>query len=259
PQNFSVQQAESDYLDILEGIYSPDAFFNRVMRHLTLIEPVLPNSSRSGGDKIQMLLRILTRKNALIYWKHLPRAHAIARKRFGLNAPAYWYVMGEYFALCGQFTHFRGQVDVLKKKFSKKNYRPWQKFSWNELQHSEVSRVEKIDCGVDGPLSDQIRVGLAIEHDMVGTRLETLGYFVEPFVLEGLARLKSDLPPTREQFIELEIEAYRRVCGLRPEIVEGIDFSEVEAALRKMLCGRQNFLTDMRRLLRKTVAIAEQA
>jgi len=72
PYHFSVQQAEQNYLCILEGIYQPKAYFNRVMRHLELIDPVLQSQYRVGNEKLSYLYKILTRKNALSYWRYLP-------------------------------------------------------------------------------------------------------------------------------------------------------------------------------------------
>jgi radical SAM superfamily enzyme YgiQ (UPF0313 family) len=98
PYHFSVQQAEQNYLSILDGIYHPKAYFKRVIRHLELIDPDLQSQYRAGNDKLIYLLKILTRKNALSFWRYLPRAIAIAQRRCGLNTPGFAALLAEYFS-----------------------------------------------------------------------------------------------------------------------------------------------------------------
>ena len=134
PYHFSVQQAEQNYLRILQAIYQPDAYFKRVMRHLQLIDPDLQKQYRSRGEKTGYLFRILSRNNAPVFWRFLPQAMKIARRRCGLNTPGYITILAEYFSLCGQFTHFADQIRVQRKNIAQRNYTDQQKISWLEYQ-----------------------------------------------------------------------------------------------------------------------------
>ena len=142
PYNFSVRQAEQNYLRILEGIYQPRAYFERVIRHLELIDPDLQSNYRSGNDKVIYVMKILSRKHGLIFWKFLPKVMVIAKRRCGFNTPGYIAILSEFFSLCAQYTHFRDQISVQRKNISTRKYTRQQQFSWRELQITESKRVE---------------------------------------------------------------------------------------------------------------------
>ena len=133
PYHFSAQQAEQNYLRILNAIYAPQAYFERVMRHLQLIDPALQSHYRSGNKSATYLVKILTKKYAWIYWRFLPKALHIAKARCGFNTPGYVAILAEYFSLCGQFTHFRSQITVQKRNIANRVYQDWQRRSWQEL------------------------------------------------------------------------------------------------------------------------------
>lgn len=141
PYNFSVQQAEQNYLRILKGIYHPHAYFDRVMRHLELIDPNLQSNYRAGNEKSRYLLKIMTRKHAFTFWRYLPKALGIAKKRCGYNTPGYIAILAEFFSLCGQYTHFTGQISAQRKHIAERKYTDWQRLSWREqrLKTSDVS------------------------------------------------------------------------------------------------------------------------
>jgi len=136
PYNFSVQQAEQNYLRILEGIYEPKVYFDRVMRHLELIDPNLQSKYREGNKKLTQLIKILSRKHAKIFWQHLPKAMTIAKRRCGFNTPGYMAILAEYFSLCGQYTHFCSQINVQKDQIAHRTYSQKQQISWREQQAS---------------------------------------------------------------------------------------------------------------------------
>ena len=138
PYNFSVQQAEQNYLRILDGIYQPKAYFDRVMRHLKLIDPELQSNYRAANDSTRYLVKILSRKHALIYWRYLPEALIIAKRRCGFNTPGYIKILAEFFSLCAQYTHFTGQINAQRKHIAERKYTKRQQFSWRELQTSEI-------------------------------------------------------------------------------------------------------------------------
>ncbi len=136
PYHFSVKQAEQNYLHILEKIYHPKAFFTRVMRHLKLIDPDLQTNYRATGNNLAQLVKILSKKNAYIYWRYLPMALVIAKNRSGPNRLRYKTILAEYFSLCGQYTHFAAQIKVQQKQIAKRSYQNQQKTSWLAFQKS---------------------------------------------------------------------------------------------------------------------------
>ena len=139
PYNISVQQAEQNYLYILQEIYHPQVYFVRVMRHLKLIDPELQCTHRENNNKVSYLIKILSRKNALIYWRYLPQALSIANSRCGFNTPGYQVILAEFFSLCGQYTHFREQIKVQREHITQQNYVQWQQLSWSEQQESKTA------------------------------------------------------------------------------------------------------------------------
>jgi len=134
PNHFSIQQAQQNYVRILLGIYHPKAYFDRVMRHLELIDPNLQSDYRSDHNKLYDLVKILSRKNALIYWRYLATALAIAKRRCPDNSSGYAAIMAEYFSLCGQYTHFSAQVKIQKNQLLHRQYTEYQRLSWREQQ-----------------------------------------------------------------------------------------------------------------------------
>ena len=132
PYNISVQQAEQNYLHILEEIYHPQVYFERVMRHLKLIDPELQCKHRENNNKASYLIKILSRKNALTYWRYLPKVLGYAKRHYGFNTAAYKVILAEFFSLCGQYTHFREQINVQRRYLSRQNYAYWQRLSWQD-------------------------------------------------------------------------------------------------------------------------------
>jgi radical SAM superfamily enzyme YgiQ (UPF0313 family) len=152
PYHFSVREAERHYLKILQEIYRPDNYFARVFRHLQLADPALQGEYRSGADNLRLMARILSRENAAIYWKYLPVAHAIGKKRFGFNTPGYRFVLAEYLSLCGQYTHFLHQTRIKAKQIQARNYEPWQCHAWKDVLASPIVAVEILDvAAICGP------------------------------------------------------------------------------------------------------------
>jgi hypothetical protein len=140
PYHFSVRQAEQNYLQILDGIYHPKAYFSRVMRHLQSIDPNLQSQYREDNEKLIYLIKILTQKNALSYWQHLPKALLIATKRCRFNKSGFLALLAEYFSLCAQFTHFNHQIKVQRQTISERSYKKSQQFSWQQLKNSATNR-----------------------------------------------------------------------------------------------------------------------
>lgn len=132
PYNFSVQQAEQNYLAILQAIYHPCAYFTRVFRHLQLFDPELQYKLRENNNQISYLIKILSRNNAFTYWRYLPEALSIAISRCGFNSPGYKVILAEFFSLCAQYTHFRAQINAQQVHLKNQKYAPWQQRSWRE-------------------------------------------------------------------------------------------------------------------------------
>lgn len=141
PNHFSIQEAEQNYLSILQAIYHPDAYFVRVMRHLNLIDPNLQSQYRAERtNQINYLLKILTHKNALIFWRYLPQAIKIAKTRCGKNSSGFKAILAEFFSLCGQYTHYVHQVNVQRERIINRNYADWQKVSWQQLKMESTEK-----------------------------------------------------------------------------------------------------------------------
>ncbi len=257
PYNFSVKQAERNYLRILEEIYHPRAYFTRVMRHLELIDPDLQSDYRAGSEKFKYLLRILTRKNALLFWRFLPAAQAIAVRRKRIGSPAYWAVIAEYFSLCGQYTHFADQIRVQRKNIAQRDYARWQLFSWRQLLASKIERLEVLRRSPESPLLDSIAIHLSVNHMLQGTRLQVLRYLLGSYTQTGPDNFSRRDDLTLQQAIDIEVRAYRRVHRQFPEILG--DFGLLERHLRKTLPEQKTFLPDRARQLRRQQEISRAA
>lgn len=141
PYSISEQEAERNYVRILEGIYSEDAFFTRVKRALRLIDPEVKDGTKSTRESMHCALRILTKENSRIYWRHLKDAHRIARKRFGSKTKGYWYILSEYLTYCARYTHMKAQTRYMRKQIESRSYSQWQLRSWREIQELGTMRL----------------------------------------------------------------------------------------------------------------------
>ena len=251
PYNFSAKQAEHDYLKILEGIYDKDKYFMRVMKELSLINPVETHNVSNTQEALKSIVKILSKNNAFVFWKYLPEAHKIAKERFGFNTQNYKHLMGEYFVNCTKYTHFRSQIDYLKKEIKDRKYKPWQLYSWKELQNSNVDKVNLIEPA-EITLNDIIRLQLQNGYEFIGTRFEALSHFVEPYLKEGLKDLRNIKLPSLEHFINIELNAYLKAHMKRPEILGGLDkFKEIQEHLQSYLQNQMNYIQGMQLLLNK--------
>ncbi len=253
PYNFSAKEAEEDYVKILEGIYNEKAFFRRVLRELELLNPASPYNPRSPRESACSLVKVLTGKNALTFWKYLPKAHAIAKKRFGFNTPGYQYVFGEYIIHCGKYVHLKNQTEFLKSRLKERKYAPWQLYSWKEVQESLVNCVEPAEPVRARPsLFDRIRVQLRNGYVYIGTRLAALKQFAGPHLKEELQKMQNKIP-TIDQLVNAEIRAYWNAHLKRPEILQNLSFEEVKKHLRSAIQDQVDYFTQMCTLLRNTM------
>ncbi len=266
PYNFSVREAEQAYVELLDRIYNPDAFFKRVMRQLQLLDPTDTRNTRSLSESVASVLRILTKENALTFWKYLPQAHKIARERFGLGTKGYEYIIDEYFSDCAKFTHFRGQANHIREQVAEREYGPWQEYSWSEIQESPVASVEVLSqedthvlkaSKTLESLFDRIRMKLHNGYEYVGTRLDALRHFVEPHIKEGLRELHSRTP-SLDDFRYVEIKAHLKAHSRRPEILGNLNFSDVENYIGSVIREQRNYLHEMRHLLKNATAMIAQ-
>ncbi len=134
PFNLSIQQAEQNYLSIVDAIYQPSAYFRRVLRHLALIDPHLQSQYRNQSGSLKYLFALLSRDNAVHFWRFLPQALQLARQRSRQDKTVFLTLMAEYFSLCAQFTHFRRQVDAQRQGIRHRRYNKAQQLSWREIQ-----------------------------------------------------------------------------------------------------------------------------
>ncbi len=257
PYNFSAKQAELDYVRIMKGIYDKKAFFNRVMRELSVLNPEAPQNTMHIDEAAYSAMRILTQKNAATFWRYLPRAHRIAKKRFGFNTPKYRYTIGMYLAHCAKFTHFRGQTECLEEQLRQKTYEPWQLYSWREIQESQVASIDVLeaDKGIPSPLlQEKIKMRLENGYEFIGTRLEALSQFVGPYLREGMKELKSRKIPSPEGFWDIGLKAYLKTHFIRPQILGNLELPKAEEHLREILRNQADYLTEMQSLFRRVMA-----
>lgn len=247
PYHFSVREAERYYVKILQEIYRPDNYFARVLRHLQLAEPGSQGDFRSAKDNLRLAAKIMSRENAFLYWKYLLAAHAVGKKRFGFNTPGYRFVLAEYLSLCGQYTHFRAQTRLKAEQILARNYAPWQCYAWKDIQASPVAAVEILAAEERRPLSDRLKIRLQNGYEIVGTRWQIMQQFAQSHVQAGLKALYGNGSPGETQFAELQVDAYRRLCAERPEILGESDFSAVENHLLIELKENTEFAQSMRR------------
>ncbi len=141
PYNISEKEAEQNYVKILERIYHESAFFERVKRALSLINPEFKNGSTpmSLKEKLYSASRILTKDNSSTYWKYLKDAHKIARERFGFFSKGYWFIISEYLTYCARYTHMKTQMQIIKEQIKTRIYEQWQLYSWKDYQILQIT------------------------------------------------------------------------------------------------------------------------
>jgi len=259
PHNFSAQQAERNYVKILQGIYNEKAFFTRVMRELELIEPKTQKNRMSLMESlnfgIYFLTRLFTKENKTTFMKYLPHAHKIAVKRFGFGTPKYWATIGLDLAHCAKFTHFKGQTEYLEEQLQQRKYEPWQLYSWKEIQESNLKNVKITESKekTSPSLFDMIKIQLENGYEFVGTRLEALTQFVEPYIKEGLQKLKNIKVPSIKQFKDIEVNAYFEAHLKMPEILGNLDFKKVKSYLTETFQNQKGYLPKMNSLFKNVV------
>ncbi len=256
PMHFSIRQAERNYIRILQAIYRPEAYFKRVMRHLQLFDPSLKSEFRTVSEQLSAVFKILTRQNALIYWRYLRDALTVAGARFGFGWAGYKGVLAEYLALCAQYTHFIGQTYALQRQVGDRQYQSWQQFSWRQLLDAEINTVEVLEAHPVSSLLDTVRVQLELDYTVSGSRLQIMDYFSEQCVRNSMKKI-IESQPTELRFLEIQIEAYREVCRRRPEILASNDWQEWENDLTTILAQNPDFERQMRQRYRKVKALKE--
>ena len=253
PYNMSVKEAEIQFVKIVGAVYNSKAYFSRALRELELVDPVVVSDTRSNWESAYAVMKNLTHKNALTFWKYLPKAHSIAKRRFGLYTSKYWYLIGEYFTQCSMYTHFKGLTDFFKKQQKKRSYESWQLYSWKELQESPIESIDVVEQYVDEPeaaLTEKVRMKLRNGYEFLGTRREALAHFIEPYLNEGLKELKSLRMPSFENFQDVEVKAYFKAHIKMPQILGNVDFAKLEENLRNNLRNKIAYLNRMRHLLK---------
>tara|TARA_Y100000310_G_C20607876_1_gene776477 strand:- start:612 stop:1526 length:915 start_codon:yes stop_codon:yes gene_type:complete len=249
PNNRSARDAEQDYHRILEGVFDKDAYFERVMRELEVISLEHPRNVRTWKESVYSLAKIFSGPHAATYWKHLPQALKIASRRFGVGSGNYTYLISQYVANCARFTHFRAQTDEIGERLKTRKYKPWQEYSWQEIQGSPVAQVRLVEpsIDVDAPsLMDEIAVRLENGYEYVGDRLEALRHFADPYWAQAVQTLKGVKVPTAEQFLSAETRAFFAAHMHKPQILEDIDFGAVRSSLEQSVQDASDYVKVMR-------------
>jgi hypothetical protein len=252
--NFSIQQAEKNYLRILRGIYAPAAYFKRVREHLQLFSTDYANKGRGRWENTVTVVKILTGRHRKIFWQQLPLAHHIARQRYGFKGAGYGQLMAEFFSLCGQYSHFITQTENLAVQLEQRHYQPWQQYSWQEMLSAPIAGVELKKQDDQSEIWDQITVELASGYKMTGSRVDVLRSF-SGFYLESLIKA-TNAPASLSLLdaVEMEISALAQVAGHRPEILGASDLGPVEKPLRKLFAAEPSYLQQTRRVIKKVQA-----
>jgi radical SAM superfamily enzyme YgiQ (UPF0313 family) len=250
PMTFSIQQAETNYLRILRGIYEPEAYFQRVMAHLQLFTSDYVHKGRSRLENAVTVVKILTGLHRSVFWRYLPVAHQIARKRQASDSASYARLIAEFFSLCAQYSHFSIQTENLATQLEQRCYEPWQQFSWQEMLCLPIIAVvlEKQDS--QSELSSQITVQLASGYKVSGTRVDVLRVF-SMFYLESIV-IDNKIEPslTLPEAIDLEIKAVMQVADHRSEIVGDSDLSAVTIHVREVWAKKPAYLQQLRRIIK---------
>ncbi len=255
PWQLSVRQAELNYLKILRAIYTPEAYFQRVMRHLQCVDPVLKGDFRGTGDKLASLSKILTRRHALHYWRYLPDAIRVAGRRFKPSSAQFQGIVAEYFALCAQYTHFIEQTRTIERQIMARQYQPWQCFSWQQFLSTHIEAVEVVRSHPVAPMLDTLRVTLQpIGFSLDGTRVQIMGYFCQPAILQRLADADTAALSTA-QCLTIQVDAYAVVYRRHPQLSDNIAWPQWERFLVQHLQRDPELPRRMRRAWRTQRAI----
>ncbi len=133
--NMSPKQAEEDILWFLKTIYSPNAYFARVMRDVAIAHPVRFRGEQSFKESMGSMRSILSGEYSQEYRKHLPAAiYNVAKNmvlNFNINPQ---FPLRQYFMHCSEYTHFRKLIDHLEQQIALRQYEPWQQQSWKSMQ-----------------------------------------------------------------------------------------------------------------------------
>ncbi len=249
PMNFSIQQAEKNYLKILRGIYAPAAYFKRVREHLQLFSTDYAHQGRSCLENTVTVVRILTGRHKNIFWPQLFRVHHLAWQRYRFNVSGYGQIMAEFFSLCGQYSHFITQTENLAVQLEQRQYQPWQQSSWQEMLSAPIVEVKLKKQNEESKILDQITVELVTGYKITSTRVDVLRSFsrvyLEPLIKEASAqRSLSSLDA-----IEIELSALLQVADQRPEILGLPDMASVELALREWFAIEPSCMQETRRVI----------
>jgi radical SAM superfamily enzyme YgiQ (UPF0313 family) len=131
--NMSPRQAEKDMLWFLKTIYSPNAYFRRVMRDVAITHPVRFRSEQSFRESMGSIWSILSGEHWQEYWKHLPAAicNITANMILKLNFNPE-FLLRQYLMHCSEYTHFRKLIQDIEQQIAQRQYESWQLRSWKE-------------------------------------------------------------------------------------------------------------------------------
>jgi radical SAM superfamily enzyme YgiQ (UPF0313 family) len=261
PQHFSVKQAEEDYVKILKNIYPKDgnAYFKRVIAELDLFNPNYFENKTDLKDSLYSAAKILfTDGNVFKLLKNLPKVHRIAKKKVEqsgdgdiswFKSAKYRYIIGSYFSLVAKYRHFYGQTKLLEKGLKKRKYEPWELYSFNEIQASNISSVELLEKPSEkhSSIYDNVKLTLENGYEFVGTKLEALRHFASPYIKEKMEKIKNIHVPNLKNIdiLNLEVDILSKVHINKPKILGDIDSAKVKEQIREALSNKKENLAEL--------------
>ncbi|MFH1181404.1 MAG: DUF4070 domain-containing protein [Candidatus Woesearchaeota archaeon] len=256
PMLMSEKELEEFYIIVQEELFNPKAYFKRFNGYLELSNPKKLSSKRSVKESLYSLKKIyVTGPNKWTSWRHLPGGlvsivkNVIRHRNF---RPSHVIrLLGEIPTGCAQYTNYKGELDSLKEERKGWTHEPWQLYSWIDIQAAKVVNV-KVLQPAEVPVAERVSVKLGNGYELAGTRIGVLRDFTGFFLMEGLKGLK-DRTPSLEDFINLEVEAFRKAHDKKPEILGNIAFPEAERYLRETLPVQPNYVNDMKSLRKYAV------
>ena len=231
PMNFSVKEAEKDYVKLLNGIYEDNNYFNRVLNELELIEPAENSSTLGLIERLSVVSKILTKENSISIWKGLFKADKIIRKRHSFGSEKYVGLITEYFTHAARFAHFKRETKEITNLFSKKfdldSYESWQKYSLNDITSSNVKEVDFLKG--QNSLYDEIKFKLFNGFEFVGSRIDGLTQMIEPFLKESFLGLDKSVCDSVEALSKIHKKAYLNVAKKHNKLMSNINLEELNS------------------------------
>jgi|GEM_PF-318776 len=275
PMNLSARRLEEKYLEVLEAINAPNAYFGRVMKSFDRVSLEGKGVPLGLKEKLYSAVTTLTSRHAWTFWKYLFKTDRLARRRAGFLTDEYQFLLGELFSHFVRYTHMRAETRRVRREVKHRSREPWQEVSWREIQNAEY-RIENrprraesdaVPAGAGStaaPLSvwnESIRVVLGQGFEIAGTRFDALSHFIEPHLRAGYSNLRRELKklnrrrPNPEQLWQVVVDAFRRAHEQRPDILGSLSLSSLREAVRKKVGSPQQAYASLFQVYRTVNAL----